>query len=155
MRTYKKRTKTTSAKTYQDYLRERQILESKGYVLKDKMSLRAFTEYYEKVRIAKRVGEIKSQPWQYLMSKERYLSRKQAKTFAIADTEIRREQALYDLMQRKDTLSPSQFTKELNKINKIETKIKDTYSFNKDKVAIIGGFINRTKDTGVYGGDYE
>ena len=76
MRTYKKRTKTTSAKTYQDYLRERQILESKGYVLKDKMSLSAFTEYYGRLRIAKREGEIKSQPWQYLMSKERYLSRK-------------------------------------------------------------------------------
>ena len=59
MRTYKKRTKTTSAKTYQDYLRERQILESKGYVLKDKMSLSAFTEYYGRLRIAKREGEIK------------------------------------------------------------------------------------------------
>lgn len=155
MRTYKKRTKSTSSKTYTDYIRARKEMEAKGYVLKEEMSPKAFKEYYDKLKIAKKTGEIKSQPWQTLLSKERYLSRKQAKTFALADTEIRREQALYDLMQKKDTLTANQFTKELNKINKIETKIKDAYSFNKDKVAIIGGFINQTKDTGVYGGDYE
>lgn len=62
MRTYKKRTKSTKAKTYQDYLDARAELLKKGINLKDKMSEASFNEVYKRIRRAKREGEIKIAP---------------------------------------------------------------------------------------------
>ena len=52
MRTYKKRTKSTKAKTYQDYLDARAELLKKGINLKDKMSEASFNEVYKRIRRA-------------------------------------------------------------------------------------------------------
>lgn len=126
-RNYKKRTKSTSAKTYKDYLTERKKLIDKGYYLHDAMSETSFNEFYNIVREARRTGEIKSSSWQYLISKERYISYKQAKVFAQAASEmegkkVTRQQAL---------------------------------KFDRDKINELGKYIAATKETGLYGGDYE
>lgn len=127
MRTYKKRTKVTSRKTYKDYLMERKKLIDKGYYLHDAMSEESFNEYYAIVREARKKGEIKSSAWQYLMSRERYISYKQAKVFAQAASEMTGKK-----VSRQQVLR-----------------------FNKDKINELGAYINLTKETGLYGGQYE
>lgn len=74
MRAYAKRTKSTAAKTYRDYIRDRKVLERKGVVLTDPMTKVVFEERYSELNKAKKAGKIKSQPYQELMSKERLLS---------------------------------------------------------------------------------
>lgn len=88
-RRYKKRTKSTKIKTYKDYLDMRSQYESKGYVLKPQMGETQFNQYYTRIRLAKKYGEIKSQPWQYIKSRETYLSSGQAKALSAASREMR------------------------------------------------------------------
>lgn len=155
MRKYSKRRSSTSAKTYQDYLNERQKLLDKGYYLKDKMSKQSFENYYDRIREAKRSGEIKSQPWQYLISKEKYISAKQAKTFALARTEKEQRIAREKLESIKDIITPREFEKELKAINKIKYTAKAAQRFTDIEIQQLGAFITATKAEGLYGGDYE
>lgn len=127
MRQYKKRTKTTTSKTYSDYLNKRSELQAKGIVLKDAMTKNEFENYYALLKNAKKAGEIKSQPWQYLVMKERLVTNKQAKVMA---------KAASDMLGRK-------------------IKVKEIYGMDYAAIADIGYYINQTKQSGLYGGDYE
>lgn len=128
MRTYKKRTKSTKSKTYKEYLEMRKELASKGYELKDVLSERQFKEAYDMLKEAKKRGDIKSSPWAELKRRERYItSVKQARVFVKAAEERYGE---------KFTLA-------------------EIYSMTPAQIHLLGDFINRTKDLGLYGGSYE
>lgn len=128
MRTYKKRTKSTKSKTYKEYLEMRKELASKGYELKDVLSERQFKEAYDMLKEAKKRGDIKSSPWAELKRRERYItSVKQARVFVKAAEERYGE---------KYTLA-------------------EIYSMTPAQIHLLGDFINRTKDLGLYGGSYE
>lgn len=128
MRTYKKRTKSTKSKTYKEYLEMRKELASKGYELKDVLSERQFKEAYDMLKEAKKRGDIKSSPWAELKRRERYItSVKQARVFVKAAEERYGE---------KFTLA-------------------EIYSMTPAQIHLLGDFINKTKDLGLYGGSYE
>ena len=129
MRAYAKRTKSTSAKTYRDYLMERDSLENKGIALKEVMTERSFNEAYKLFRTAKRAGEIKSQPFQELMRKERYLTTKQAKVLAKVNEELTGE----------------------------KTTMATAKTYGQAKVLALGQYINSLpdEDKALYGGKYE
>lgn len=131
-RNYSKRTKSTNRKTYTDYMAFREEQLSKGIQLKDAMSEVEFNAVYSQVAKAKKAGQIKSSPWQYLKSKERLLSSKQAKIFKMA-------------------------VNQMNKDNGLENKIKlsDVYKLNISDIHLIGEYINANKQPGIFGGDYE
>ena len=77
---------------------------------------------------AKKRGDIKSSPWAELKRRERYItSVKQARVFVKAAEERYGE---------KFTLA-------------------EIYSMTPAQIHLLGDFINRTKDTGLYGGSYE
>lgn len=88
-RRYKTRTKSTKSKTYQDYLEMRRERELKGYVLKSEMTKSQFENFYTRLKLAKKNGEIKSQPWQELKVRETYLSPKQATALSKASKEMK------------------------------------------------------------------
>ena len=129
MRKYAKRTKSTAAKTYRDYLVERIKLEDKGVALKEVMTERSFTEAYKLFRTAKRAGEIKSQPFQELMRKERYLTTKQAKVLAKVNEELTGE----------------------------KTTMAKAKTYGEAKVLALGTYMNSLpdEDKALYGGEYE
>lgn len=131
-RKYNKRIKSTSKKTYKDYLKYRAEKESKGYILKEAMTESEFEQYYEGLRKAKKAGEIKSQAWQYLTHKEIYLSSKQASKLALASQE----------MQKEGLLINSYNTKTIRMVNKAE-------------LSVIGTYLNMNKTADIYGGNYE
>lgn len=131
-RTYKKRTKSTKSKTYEEYLEMRRDLERKGYVLKEQMSKTNFENYYERIKDAKRAGEIKSQPWQYLKSKETYLSSDQAKALATASKDMKNQ-------------GLTKYSYTASQIRKMATS---------ETVYHIGIFLNENK-TSIFSGDYE
>ena len=131
-RQYKQRTKSTKSKTYQDYLKMRRELMSKGIVLKDQMSEKSFYNYYDRLKEAKKAGDIKSQPWQELKSREIYLSTKQARALSIASKEMKR-------------LGISGFSYTPSQIRSMATS---------QTVYEIGMFLNMNKDT-LFSGDYE
>ena len=126
-RTYSKRTKSTKRKTYNDYLQARAELEAKGYALEDVLPETQFNAFYNKYIIEKKQGKIKSQPFQELMRREKLLSSKQAKTFAKAYEEKYGE----------------------------KITLKKVKSFKIDKIRELGKYIEDTKLTGIYGGNYE
>lgn len=125
-RKYKKRTKSTKPKSYADYLRERAVLEDKGYFLKDVMSKSSFEEGYERIKGAKRAGEIKSQPWQHLMAREKYVNTKQAKALEVA------RRAMGGKLLR----------------------FYDLQKMGKDEIKAIGLYLNKHKEE-LFGGNYE
>ena len=127
MRSYKKRTKSTKAKTYEDYLEFRAEASKKGYMLKDALSNQQFENYYQRLREAKRRGEIKSQPWAELKRRERFVHWNNVQNLAKAATEK---------YKRKVT-------------------VQDIYRMDREEIKEIGKFLNETKTTGLYGGDYE
>ena len=127
MRKYKKRTTSSKLKTYKDYLSERKKLRDRGIVLKDQMNKESFEQLYYRVRQARRTGEIKSQPWQYLISNERYVARNQARNLAKAATNLYGEK----------------FTQQM------------IYRLNKAQIREIGDYLNINKQSGLYGGKYE
>lgn len=131
-RNYAKRTKSTSRKTYADYIAFREEALSKGIQLRTAMSKTEFEQYYNRIANAKKAGEIKSSPWQYIKSKQRLLSGKQAKTMAKALTEM-------------------------NRRNGIDQKVKtaDAYKLGLADIYVVGAFIQETKEEGLYGGRYE
>lgn len=131
-RKYSKRVKSTKSKSYEDYLNMRKELESKGYVLKEQMSRRSFESYYDRLKEAKRSGEIKSQPWQYLKSKESYLSEEQAKALSKASKEMVAK-----------GLASNSFTKD--QIKKMATS---------QTIYNIGIFLNANKES-LFSGNYE
>ena len=155
MRTYKKRTKSTKTKTYQDYLDMRADLLRQGYELKSIMTETQFNQYYKTLSDAKRNGEIKTGAWQTLKSKEKYITWKQARTFAIAKTEMMRQLGREELEKRKDKLTEKEYKRELNIINKIKYSQKDAQKLTPDDIRELGKYINSTKESGLYGGDYE
>ena len=128
-RKYTKRTKSTRAKSYSDYLKARQDLEKKGIQLKDKMSKASFEHFYERLRAARRAGEIKSQPWQELLRKERYITTKQAKVMAKAFADMTGEKTSYLKVQK----------------------------FNAAQITAIGNYLNNLtiEERALYGGNYE
>lgn len=126
-RKYSKRTKSTKRKTYNDYLKARAELEAKGYALEDVLSKSDFEFYYNRYAIEKKTGKIKSSPFQELMRREKLLSTKQAKNFAIAYEE--------------------KFGEKIT--------LKKAKSLKIDLIRELGAYITATKATGLYGGDYE
>ena len=152
---YSKRTKSTARKTYQDYLEARAQLEAKGIELNTIMTKKSFEAVYDRYLEAKKAGEIKSQAWQHLLSKERLVSKAQAKVFAIAQTEKNKEAAIVELDKIKDYLSDKEYQKKLKKIAKMKTTMKEAYTFDIDKIRELGAYIAETKETGLYGGKYE
>lgn len=137
-RKYAKRTKSTARKTYADYLFERQKLEQKGYILKQAMDEENFNNQYERMIKGKKAGEIKSQPFQELMRRERKMSAKRARIFQKAYEEY------YSQDQFKDT-----------KYIKKKITLKEAQKLPTKEITALGAFINKTKSTGLYGGDYE
>ena len=96
--------------------------------LKEVLSERQFKEAYDMLKEAKKRGDIKSSPWAELKRRERYItSVKQARVFLKAAEERYGE---------KFTLA-------------------EIYSMTPAQIHLLGDFINRTKDTGLYGGSYE
>ena len=128
MRTYKKRSKSTKSKTYEEYLEMRKELASKGYELQDQLSERHFKEAYDLLKEAKKRGEIKASPWAELKRRERYVtSVKQARVF------VKAAKAKYG----------GRFT------------LTDIYSMSRAQLHMLGQYINATKSRGLYGGNYE
>ena len=126
-RKYSKRTKSTKRKTYKDYLLERSKLEDKGYALEDVLTESEFEAYYNKYSKERKEGIIKSSPFQELMRREKLLSTKQAKNFALAYEE--------------------KFGEKIT--------LKKAKSLKIDIIRELGAYITATKSTGLYGGDYE
>lgn len=128
MRKYTKRTKSTSSKTYTEYLADRNKLEAKGYQLNTVMSKDQFENLYSTLKEARKAGELKSQPYQELLRRERYLaSNKQVKVLAKAASILYGKKWTQQMIYRADPLI----------------------------IAEIGAYINKTKSSGIYGGDYE
>lgn len=125
---YKKRTKSTASKTYGDYINAREELKNKGYTLKPQMSKDSFEAMYDRLKAAKKAGEIKSQPWQELLRRERYLSRGQAKALALAKKDM------YNLKN---------------------VSVQSIFKADMTEIAVLGQFLNENKESGLYGGDYE
>lgn len=128
-RSYKKRTASTKAKSYEEYLEARKVLEDKGIRLKDVLTRRAYEEVYKTLSIAKREKEISSQPFQELMRRQRYLTPKQARVMAKAYSDM----------------TGSKFT------------YKDAVGFDPKTVGEIGRYMNSLSDDkrSLYGGNYE
>lgn len=128
MRKYTKRTKSTASKTYTEYLADRNKLEAKGYQLNTVMSKDQFENLYSTLKEARKAGELKSQPYQELLRRERYLaSNKQVKVLAKAASILYGKKWTQQMIYRADPLI----------------------------IAEIGAYINKTKSSGIYGGDYE
>ena len=128
MRKYTKRTKATASKTYTEYLADRNKLEAKGYQLNTVMSKDQFENLYSTLKEARKAGELKSQPYQELLRRERYLaSNKQVKVLAKAASILYGKKWTQQMIYRADPLI----------------------------IAEIGAYINKTKSSGIYGGDYE
>lgn len=128
MRAYKKRTKSTKSKTYKEYLEMRKELASKGYELQAQLSEGQYKEAYVMLKEAKKRGEIKASPWAELKRRERYVtSVKQARVFV---------KAAKEMYGGKFTLA-------------------DAYSMSPAQVQVLGNYINATKSSGLYGGNYE
>lgn len=128
MRKYTKRTKSTASKTYTEYLADRNKLEAKGYQLNTVMSKDQFENLYNTLKEARKAGELKSQPYQELLRRERYLaSNKQVKVLAKAASILYGKKWTQQMIYRADPLI----------------------------IAEIGAYINKTKSSGIYGGDYE
>ena len=128
MRKYIKRTKSTASKTYTEYLADRNKLEAKGYQLNTVMSKDQFENLYSTLKEARKAGELKSQPYQELLRRERYLaSNKQVKVLAKAASILYGKKWTQQMIYRADPLI----------------------------IAEIGAYINKTKSSGIYGGDYE
>ena len=125
---YKKRTKSTKRKSYKDYLDYRAEQIAKGYTLKDLMSEAAFNEYYDILQEAKRSGEIKSGAWQTLKRMERY------------EASEKRIRVLQKAIENRSGVALSR-----SKILKLP----------KSELESLYAYINMTKHTGIYGGDYE
>lgn len=153
MRSYKKREKTTAQKTYQDYLEVRKEYLNKGYYIKDKMSEEEFNSYYGVLREAAREGELKHSPWQELKAREKKTSSKQATKLAQAATEMKKEEALKKL-NSKLGLSKEQYDKEYAKIQKIKVSRVSIFKTSKEVIATYGAYLNKTKESGLYGGNY-
>ena len=128
MRKYTKRTKSTASKTYTEYLADRNKLEAKGYQLNTVMSKDQFENLYSTLKEARKAGELKSQPYQELLRRERYLaSNKQVKVLAKAASILYGKKWTQQMIYRADPLI----------------------------IAEVGAYINKTKSSGIYGGDYE
>ena len=128
MRKYTKRTKSTASKTYTEYLADRNKLEAKGYQLNTVMSKDQFENLYSTLKEARKAGELKSQPYQELLRRERYLaSNKQVKVLAKAANKLYGKKWTQQMIYRADPMV----------------------------IAEIGEYINKTKSSGIYGGDYE
>lgn len=127
-RQYAKRTKSTKSKTYQDYLDMRQELVDKGYSIKDQMSEVSFNNYYDRLKRARKTGELASSPWQELKRRTKYVwSSKQAKYLADAAT-----------------------IKEGRKVTQKEIK-----QYAQSQIGSLIEFIESNKESGLFGGDYE
>lgn len=115
------------SKTYKDYLKYREEQLKKGYELKEEMDEGAFQQYYDILKENRRLGNINTSAWNELKRKERYISEKQSKILRQA----------YELKYGEKTT--------LQRIKKA----------SKAEIEELGLFINATKQTGIYGGDYE
>lgn len=128
MRKYTKRTKSTVSKSYTEYLADRNKLEIKGYQLNTVMSKDQFENLYSTLKEARKAGELKSQPYQELLRRERYLaSNKQVKVLAKAANILYGKKWTQQMIYKADPII----------------------------IAEIGEYINKTKSSGIYGGDYE
>ena len=170
MRKYSKRTKSTARKTYQQYLEAREKLGYKvntinergqktkslvRYGLHEAMNERQFNALYDRLLQAKKAGEIKSQAFQELMRREKLLSTKQARVFAIAQQEKLKEEAITALNRVKDRLSEREYKAELRRINSDKVTIREALTFDIETIRELAVYIEATKETGIYGGDYE
>jgi hypothetical protein len=134
-RKYNKRTRSTKRKTYNEYLEMRKQLAAKGKQLKSAMSEESYYMYYERLKNARKAGEFKISVWDEMKRKQTLLSAKQAKTYAKA----------LQLWTEQNNMN----------VSGIKFTATDAYALNPEMLTLLGQFINATKHTGVYGGNYE
>lgn len=127
-RTYKQNRGSVKAKTYEDYLNMRTEELTKGFLLKTQMTKYQFEELYEHLRAARNSGELKTSAWDWLKKHQRYVvSGKQAKNL---------QKAYKDVYGR-------------------GIKLGDVYRLSVDEANALFAHIAETKESGLYGGNYE
>ena len=148
-RQYKKRTASTKRKTYVDYILARAELEAKGYQLRKVLSPEAFEAKYERLARAKKAGEIKSQPWDVLIRRERLLiSNAQAKNVRLAHIELLKEQLPADNKS-------SEYKKIIQEIKDFKSNVGNVYKLSQSAIDAAFVYIEANKQEGLFGGDYE
>lgn len=127
-RAYKQNRRSVKAKTYEDYLNMRTEELTKGYLLKSPLTRTQFETLYETVRAARNSGELKTSAWDWIKKHQRFVvSGKQAKNL---------QKAYKDVYGR-------------------GIKLGDVYRLSADEVNILFAHIAETKESGLYGGNYE
>lgn len=150
-----KRTKSTAAKTYADYLQMRAEMESQGIKLTSPMSKEAFQDYYNRLKIAKKEGEIKAQPWAELKKRERYItSVKVARNLMKAQKAQIIEEYQAQIKEITDQKKIKELTAEMKKKSK-EITIGSIYKQSAKQLASAFEYIEQNKQSGLFGGDYE
>lgn len=148
-RQYKKRTASTKRKTYVDYIEARAELEAKGYQLREELSPEKFEAKYERLARAKKAGEIKSQPWDVLMRRERLLiSNAQAKNVRLAHIELLKEQLPADK-------NSEEYKKKIKELKEFKSNVGNVYKLSQSDIAAAFAYIEANKQDGLFGGDYE
>ena len=148
-RKYKKRTASTKRKTYVDYILARAELAAKGYQLRKALSPESFKEKYELLRNAKKAGEIKSQPWDVLMRRERLLiSNAQAKNVRLAHIEILKASLPADEKSQK-------YKQIMQEIKDFRRNVGNVYKLSQGDIDAAFEYIEAHKEEGLFGGDYE
>lgn len=148
-RKYKKRTASTKRKTYVDYILARAELEAKGYQLRKELSPESFEAKYERLARAKKAGEIKSQPWDVLMRRERLLiSNAQAKNVRLAHIELLKEQLPADKKSEK-------YKQIMQEIKDFRRTVNNVYKLSQGDIDAAFEYIEANKEEGLFGGDYE
>lgn len=148
-RQYKKRTASTKRKTYEDYILARAELEAKGYKLRKVLSPEAFEAKYERLARAKKAGEIKSQPWDVLIRRERLLiSNAQAKNVRLAHIELLKEQLPADKNSEK-------YKQIMQEIKDFRGTVNNVYKLSQSAIDAAFVYIEANKQDGLFGGDYE
>lgn len=148
-RQYKKRTASTKRKTYVDYILARAELAAKGYQLRKELSPESFKEKYERLAGAKKAGEIKSQPWDVLMRRERLLiSNAQAKNVRLAHIEILKASLPADKKSLK-------YKEIMQEIKDFRRNVGNVYKLSQGDIDAAFDYIEANKEEGLFGGDYE
>ena len=150
-----KRVKSTAAKNYTDYLQMRAEMESQGIELVSPMSKEQFQDFYDRLKIAKKQGEIKAQPWAELKKRERYItSVKVARNLMKAQ----KAQIVEEYQARINSLTDQKKIQELTAEMKRKSKeitIGSIYKQSSQELASAFEYIEQNKQSGLFGGDYE
>ena len=109
----------------------------------------SFEEKYERLRGAKKAGEIKSQPWDVLMRRERLLiSNAQAKNVRLAHIEILKASLPADKKS-------SKYKKIMQEIKDFRRNVGNVYKLSQGDIDAAFDYIEANKEEGLFGGNYE